>query len=115
MNRWNWGSVQTEKLNPLLTRQAVHADRITLARIHLDKGCVVPEHRHEHEQLSWLKQGRLRFNLAGEDVILQTGDVLQIPSNVPHTVEALEESFVIDIFSPCRADWRDGDDAYLRR
>jgi quercetin dioxygenase-like cupin family protein len=115
MTRYNWGKVEIEQLNPLLERQVVHGGRLTLARIHLRKGCIVPEHAHEPEQLSWLKEGRLRFELAGKELILETGDVLDIPSNVPHRVEALEDSFVIDIFSPAREDWRTGDDAYLRK
>ncbi len=115
MKAYNWGNVELEQLNPLLARQVIHSDRITLARIHLAKGCIVPEHSHEQEQLSWLKEGRLRFQLGGQELILNAGDVLPIPSGVAHRVEALEESFVIDIFSPCREDWRSGDDQYLRK
>lgn len=115
MKPYNWGQVELEQLNPLLARQVIHTDRITLARIHLAKGCIVPEHSHEQEQLSWLKQGRLRFTLDGAELILNAGDVLPIPSGAPHRVEALEESFVIDIFSPCREDWRSGNDHYLRK
>jgi quercetin dioxygenase-like cupin family protein len=115
MTPYNWANVEREQLNPLLARQVIHGDRITLARIHLAKGCIVPEHSHEQEQLSWVKKGRLRFELAGAELILGPGDVLPIPSGAPHRVEALEESFVIDIFSPCREDWRSGNDQYLRK
>jgi quercetin dioxygenase-like cupin family protein len=102
-------------MNPLLMRQVIHGEKITVARIELSKGCVVPEHAHGNEQLTVLQKGRLRFHLSGEEVILEAGGVLHIPCNAPHDVLALEDSVAVDVFSPTREDWRRGDDAYLRR
>ena len=88
-----------------------------LAQIYLDKGCVVPKHSHENEQITWVVEGRLRLTL-GEDeeqvVELGPGDVLHIPPHVPHAAEALEDTLDVDTFSPPRADWIDKSDAYLR-
>jgi quercetin dioxygenase-like cupin family protein len=115
VTRYNWASVEKEQLNPLFARQVVHGEKITIARIQLGKGCIVPEHAHANEQISMLQQGRLRFHIAGSELILEAGDVLHIASHEPHSVEALEDCLVTDVFSPVREDWRRGDDAYLRK
>jgi quercetin dioxygenase-like cupin family protein len=111
MTRYNWASVE----NPLFSRQVVHGDRITIARIELAKGCVVPEHAHVNEQITMLQQGRLLFRIGGRELTLEAGDVLHIAAHEPHSVEALEDCQVTDVFSPVRDDWRRGDDAYLRK
>ncbi len=115
MKLYGWDHVPKEQLTPLLARQVIHTDRMTVALIHLAKGATVPEHRHEHEQCSTVERGRIHFRVAGEEIMLQAGDVLVIPPQAPHSVEALEDSLVLDLFSPPRDDWRRGDDAYLRR
>ncbi len=115
MTNYHWDKVEKERLNPLLVRQVIHGDKITIARIELAKGCVVPEHAHGNEQITVLQKGRLRFRFSGTEVILETGGVLHIPSDAPHEVLALEDSIAMDVFSPPREDWRTGNDAYLRR
>jgi len=115
MQRYQWDSVEKEPLNPMLARQVIHGEHITVARIHLSKGALVPEHAHANEQISMLERGRLRFHIAGQELIAEAGDVVQIPPHAPHWVEAIEDSLATDIFSPVREDWRSGDDAYLRK
>jgi quercetin dioxygenase-like cupin family protein len=110
-----WSDIEVEQLNPLVTRQAVHTDQMTISRLSLKKGAIVPRHQHVNEQVTNLEQGRLRFTFDDGDVVVAAGDSLQIPSNVPHSVEALEDSVAVDLFSPVREDWIRGDDAYLRR
>ena len=89
-----------------------------LAHVYLDKGCVVPRHQHDNEQITYILKGKLRFWI-GEDegkvVDVSEGEVLHIPSGVWHKAEALEDTLDVDIFSPPRADWLDGSDAYLRK
>jgi quercetin dioxygenase-like cupin family protein len=92
----------------------IHASNLTVARISLRKGAIVPEHRHPSEQVTTLLSGRLRFRSGGEEWTLEAGEMLEIPSGVPHSVEVLEESVAIDLFSPRREDWITGEDAYLR-
>jgi quercetin dioxygenase-like cupin family protein len=115
MQLYAWDHVREEPLSPSLTRQAIHGEKLTLARFHLRKGCVAPLHSHVHEQCCIVQSGRLHFIVGEEEAMLQAGDMLMIPPNVPHTVEALEESIALDIFSPAREDWQQGNDAYLRR
>ena len=77
----------------------------------------MPKHSHENEQITYILEGALQFWL-GEDearvVDVRAGEVLHIPSNLPHKAEALEDTLDVDIFSPPRQDWLDGSDAYLR-
>jgi quercetin dioxygenase-like cupin family protein len=110
-----WRSIPAEQLNANVTRQAIHAANMTVARIHLLQGARVPEHRHPSEQITFLQQGRLRFTLDAEVCVLEAGEMLEIPPNVPHSVEAVEESVAVDVFAPVREDWIRGDDAYLRK
>ncbi len=115
MELYDWSNVEKEQLNPLVARQVIHAEKLTVARIFLKKGAVVPEHHHENEQVTLLEQGRVRFTLDGEQRAVVAGQVLRIPPNAVHQVEALEDSVALDLFSPAREDWIRGDDAYLRR
>ena len=114
---YRWDDIPKEKLNDLLDRRLVTGERIMLAHVYLKKGCVVPRHSHENEQVTYILQGTLRFWL-GEDgkeqVDVHAGEVLTIPSNLPHKAEALEDTLDVDIFCPPRQDWLDGSDAYLR-
>jgi quercetin dioxygenase-like cupin family protein len=112
LHRWN--DIAPEQMNPLVTRQVIHSDAMTLARIVLKKGAIVPVHQHVSEQISMVVSGVMRFRLGDRDVTVRQGENLQIPSNMPHSVEALEDSVAVDVFSPPREDWIRGDDAYLR-
>jgi unsaturated pyranuronate lyase len=112
-----WEDLPREALNPLLSRRQISTERMTLAQFFLERGCVVPKHSHEPEQLAYVLEGRLRFWLGedGSEVIdVAAGEVLQIPSNLAHRAEALETTLDVDVFCPPRRDWLDGSDAYLR-
>jgi quercetin dioxygenase-like cupin family protein len=115
MPHYQWDRVEKEELNPLLARQVIHADHMTVARMYIKKGCLVPEHSHHNEQISMMEQGSAKFVLAGEERVLKAGDVVRIPPNVPHYVEAIEDCVALDLFSPRREDWIRGDDSYLRK
>jgi quercetin dioxygenase-like cupin family protein len=80
----------------------------------LGKGSIVPLHKHVNQQITMLQSGALEFEMDGEMFVLKAGDVLVIPPDMPHRVVALEESTATDLFTPARADWIRGDDAYLR-
>jgi quercetin dioxygenase-like cupin family protein len=114
---YRWDELPKEELKPDLHRRLVSTERMMLAHVYLDQGCIVPRHAHENEQLTYILEGVLRFRL-GEDgaevVDVAAGEVLHIPPNVPHEAEALEDTLDVDIFCPPRQDWLDGSDAYLR-
>jgi len=112
-----WQAMPQEELSPQIGRKMIVGERMMLAQIFLKKGTVVPRHAHENEQITYILEGALRFHLgaAGEqEVIVRAGEVLTIPSNLPHTAEALEDTLDVDIFDPPRQDWLSGADAYLR-
>ena len=112
---YRWSEVENEQLNPLLSRQFVAGAQAMLSRIVLTKGCIVPPHSHPNEQIAFVLQGALRFELGdGATHIVKAGEVLIIPGNLSHTVVALEDTINLDIFAPPRQDWIDKDDAYLR-
>jgi unsaturated pyranuronate lyase len=110
-----WSDIAPEQINPSIERQFITADRVTIARFELKRGGVVPRHAHENEQVSMVLSGALLFKIDGREVTIRGGDVMQIPGNVPHEVEVLEDSIVIDVFSPIRQDWIDKTDTYFRR
>ncbi|MGA8288530.1 MAG: cupin domain-containing protein [Acidobacteriaceae bacterium] len=104
-----------EHLNPLIDRQFVAGERSMLARIILRKGSIVPQHSHDNEQITYVLEGALKFFIDGRELIVRSGEILVIPSNLPHSAEALEDTVDLDIFCPPREDWISGTDAYLRK
>ena len=115
---YRWDEMPKEKVSAMLDRRLVTGDRMMLAHVYLKKGCVVPRHQHENEQITYILEGALRFWI-GEDekqeLVVRGGEVLHIPPNVWHKAEALEDTLDVDVFSPPRQDWLDKTDAYLRR
>jgi quercetin dioxygenase-like cupin family protein len=109
-----WSDDPVEQLSPGIGRRAFHTDTMTVAWITLAQGTVVPQHDHPNEQVATVIQGKLRFVVGGEEFVAETGDSVPLPGNVPHEVEALEDTVVLDVFSPVREDWLRGEDAYLR-
>ncbi|HET9099017.1 MAG TPA: cupin domain-containing protein [Acidobacteriaceae bacterium] len=104
-----------ERLNPLIDRQFVAGERSMLARIILRKGSIVPQHSHDNEQITYVLDGALKFVIDGKELVVRSGEILVIPSNLPHSAEALEDTVDLDIFCPPRQDWISGTDAYLRK
>jgi len=114
---YRWDDMPKTEMKPGLHRRFVSTERMMVAHIYLDEGSVVPLHEHENEQVTYILEGALRFWL-GEDqsevIDVHAGEVLHIPSGVPHRAEALEKTVDMDIFCPPRQDWLDGTDSYLR-
>lgn len=115
-----WDDIPRETVTDDIGRRLFTGKRMMLAQVYLDKGAIVPWHSHENEQLTWVVTGALRFLIGNEgtddveDVLVAAGDVLYIPSNVPHRAEALEDTLDVDIFSPPREDWLKGTDTYFQ-
>jgi quercetin dioxygenase-like cupin family protein len=113
-----WDDMPKEKVTDKIDRRLIVGERMMLAHVYLAKGSIVPRHSHENEQLTYILQGALKFWI-GEDgaqeLVVRAGEVLVIPSNVPHKAEALEDTLDVDVFSPPRQDWLDGTDHYFHR
>jgi quercetin dioxygenase-like cupin family protein len=110
-----WNDVEIEALNPQIGRQMIVGTNIMVARVLLKKGALVPMHSHHNEQVTYILEGALRFTIEGQEVTVHAGEVLCIPSNVPHEALAIEDTVDLDIFNPPRQDWLDKSDAYLRQ
>ena len=110
-----WQDVELEKLNPLLDRQLVVGKDLMVARVLLKKGCVIPLHSHVNEQVTYILEDALKFWIDDKEIVVHAGEVLCIPSNMPHKAEALEDTVDLDIFNPPRRDWINKTDEYLRR
>lgn len=115
MITYKWNEIPLEQMNLQVTRQVIHASSITIARIGIAQGGSVATHAHINEQVMNVISGRLKVILDGVEMVLDGGQTLVIAPNIPHSVEALEDTVAVDIFSPRREDWIRGDDAYLRR
>jgi unsaturated pyranuronate lyase len=114
MHVQRWSQEPVEEMSPKIGRQVIHTETMTMARVALERGAFVPMHAHENEQIATVLDGRLRFVVGAEELVVSAGESVPLPANVPHEVEALEDSVVLDVFSPVREDWLRGEDAYLR-
>jgi len=115
MKHFTWNTVKKEVMNPRLWRKVISGEKAMVAQVFIAKGGVVPTHQHESEQISYIVNGALKFELEGKEVIVRAGEVLHIPSNVLHSAVALEDTLDFDVFSPIRIDWLTGQDDYLRK
>ncbi len=114
MKAVDWAQVEVVRMNEKITRQLIAGKQAMLARFFLAKGALVPEHQHESEQFSQILSGQLKFVFRDGEIVVKGGEVLYIPSGVPHAAEALLDTVAVDVFSPIRKDWLAGEDAYLR-
>src|SRR5258705_12296565 len=110
-----WSEIEPEQINATIARQYITGDRVTIARFELKRGGIVPRHEHENEQVSVVLSGTLLFKIDGREITVRAGEVMQIPGQVAHEVEGLEDTLVMDVFSPGRQDWIDKTDTYFRR
>ena len=110
-----WNQVEREKLNDLIDREMVVGEKIMMARVIMKKGAHVPRHYHHNEQVTYILEGTLKFAIDGKEIVVHAGEVLCIPSNMPHEAWALEDTLDLDVFTPPREDWLSKSDAYLRQ
>jgi quercetin dioxygenase-like cupin family protein len=115
IHRHRWSEMPVESINAAIERRFITADRVTLANFHLKAGGVVPRHAHEQEQLTYVVSGALKFTVDGDTILASGGDVVQIPSGVPHAIEVVDDTVAIDVFAPIRQDWIDKTDTYFQR
>ena len=102
----NYNSAKVSKPAYGVTRRILaHSDNLMLTEHQLERGAILPDHQHTHEQLVYLLKGEITLEMGGEKVNMITGDSLVIPSNVSHKVIALTKSTALDIFSPARQDY----------
>ncbi len=111
----SWKDVEREPLNDKIDREMVHTEKLMLARVFIKKGGHVPKHQHHNEQVTYILEGALKFEIDGKEIVVKAGEVLCIPSNMPHEAWAMEDTLDLDVFTPPREDWINKTDAYLRK
>jgi quercetin dioxygenase-like cupin family protein len=100
-----WDEIALEKVTEMVSQKIVAGDHEMVAQVYLKRGTLIPMHTHDSEQMTYILQGALRFLVEGEEIIVREGEVLHIPSRIPHQAEALDDTFELDVFSPIRQDW----------
>jgi quercetin dioxygenase-like cupin family protein len=94
-----------ELMEGVKCKSLAYGDKTSLHEFVLEKGAVIPEHQHPHEQTGYLISGHMLFFIGGERFEAQAGDGWNIPGKVSHRVEVLEESVVLEVFAPVREDY----------
>jgi quercetin dioxygenase-like cupin family protein len=115
MAHHRWADTPSEQINDTIARRFITGDSITIGRFELKQGGIVPSHSHANEQVSIILSGALLFRIEGVATVVKAGEVMQIPANVAHEVEVLEDTLAVDVFSPVRQDWIDKTDTYFKR
>lgn len=86
-------------------RPLAFEEKTILCEFKLQKGYQLPAHKHPYEQTGYLLSGKLNFRIGKKWHLAEAGDSWSIPENVEHEVEILENSVVIELFSPIRTDY----------
>ena len=115
MAHHRWVDVPSEQINDAIARRFITGDSVTVGRFELKQGGIVPPHSHANEQVSIVLSGLLLFKIDGVETLVKAGEVMQIPGNAVHEVEVIEDTLVLDVFSPVRQDWIDKTDSYFKR
>lgn len=114
----NWDDVPTEQVTPKMQRKLVHGDKVMVAKMKFKDGFLVPLHSHVNEQITQVLSGTIRFWFGDhkeETFDLNAGDLVVIPSHLPHEALMIGDVEEIDTWAPIREDWLDGTDDYLRK
>ena len=108
MQSYKWDTVAVEHLTDNISRRMIVGTKEMLVRWEFDKGAIAARHSHPHEQIVVMVQGKLRLKVGDAETIMGRDDIVVIPPGTPHEAEALEDTVVIDIFSPPREDFLTG-------
>lgn len=118
VRHYRWSDLPEERVTDTISRKIITGDAMMIAHVYLAKGALVPQHSHHNEQITYIVSGALHFVIGTdreEEVTVRAGEVLHIPSHVPHEARALEDTLDVDVFSPPREDWLNGTDSYFQR
>ena len=98
--------VPEKELVPGIYARLIHLEGMSVARVRIEEGAILPEHAHVHEQVTNLLAGQLEMTVGGQTKVCTAGDVVVIPANVPHSARALSPCDLIDVFQPVREDYK---------
>ena len=108
----NWSTIPARRVGDGVMRQMVHGERVMVCRLTIAARVTTDPHRHDHEQITMVERGRVRFLIESEDRLCGAGDVIVLPGGTWHGCTVLdEEAVLVDIFSPLREDFLEGHQA----
>jgi quercetin dioxygenase-like cupin family protein len=96
----------TETLSGVKIKTLVYGENTLMTEFVLSMGAILPEHQHVHEQIGYLVKGQIKLFIESESQIIYPGDSWCVPSNSKHRAEIIEDSIAIEIFSPCREEYK---------
>ena len=102
----NLQQISSKEIFPGLKGKIIHGDKISWAFWEVEKGTIVPEHKHFHEQIMNVVEGNFEFTLDGKTLIYGPGSVVVIPPNIFHSGKALTKCKIMDVFSPVREEYK---------
>lgn len=111
----SWRSLDEEWMTDGLSRQVIHGEKATLSRLTLKAGADIARHDHMNEEYCWVLSGALEYRMDDETIVVRAGEIIVVPSKMPHAIVALEDTACVDFFAPVREDWLKGEDGYLRK
>ena len=100
MTLYRWDEIALEKITEMISRKVVRGVHEMVTQVYLKRGALVPLHAHDEEQMTYVLQGALQFMVGGEDIRVEEGELLHIPGGVAHQAVALDDTFVLGVFSP---------------
>lgn len=98
--------LKSKELMPGFDGRMIHTDRLTIIYWDIAAGSILPEHSHEHEQITHILEGQFAFTIEGETQVIDAGKVAVIPSNARHWGKALTDCKALDVFQPVRRDYQ---------
>lgn len=98
-------AASVEMLPGIFRKTLAYSEQFMICEVRLAKGAVLPSHSHVHEQSSNIISGSIRYTVGDETRVVGAGDSVLLLSNVPHSVEVLEDSLIIDTFAPLREEY----------
>ena len=105
-NFTNLSKIEAKEIVPGFHARLIHMDGLTVGHVKATKGSILPEHHHVHEQVTNIIEGSLEMTMNGVTKVCNPGDVIVIPSNLPHSAKAITDCYVIDCFQPVREDYK---------
>ena len=105
MKLYNWHEVAVEQLGSGITRQLLTVENMMLAQIFVPQGVIFPAHRMSSEQLTLFVKGSAVYESQNNKIEAHGGDIVHIPAGTEHSDQVVEDTIVLDIFSPPRQDW----------
>lgn len=110
-----WQAANEEKLSDTVTRQVIHGEKATLSKFSARKGAEIARHSHPNEEYMMVTSGAIKYLFDDREEVVNAGEVLVVPPDVPHSIHVLEDVTFLVFFTPVREDWLRGEDQYLRR